>query len=268
MKPSVIYLFVSPSGRAYAGRRYCDHATFPRRGTGPLPDRYTGSGKLWQNVVRKHGPAIRWIILRRFPEGTPRVTLDAAERRAIRLARHLWADRCMNIRAGGQGFTSAEAIAHWSDPEVVAKARATNARPDVKARRCASNKEAQNRPEVKAKVSAGLRKSHARPDVKARRRAANLAAQKRPEVQARKTACLKEALKRPEVRRKISATLKGKPKSDEARRRMSIAAKRRCTREKARRALAPFTQPPTLPRGGATLWAYRPPLRLSVSVFK
>ncbi len=268
MKPSVIYLFVSPSGRAYAGRRYCDHTDFPRRGAGPLPDGYSGSGKLWQNVVRKHGSAIRWIILRRFPEGTPRAIIDAAERRAIRLARHLWSGRCMNIRAGGQGFTSAEAIAHWSDPHVQAKARATNARPEVKARRCASNKKAQNRPDVKAKVSAGLRESHAKPDVKARRIAANKKAQNRPEVSARKSATMKELTRQPEARAKLSARLKGQPKSDEARRNMSIAAKRRCNRDKARKVLAPFIQPPTWTRQGAAVWAYRPPLRLSLSVFK
>jgi hypothetical protein len=268
MQQAVIYLFVSPSGRAYAGRRYCDHANFPRRGTGPLPDGYTGSGKLWQNVVRKHGPNLRWIILCRFPGSTPRVTLDAAERRAIRLVRRLWADRCANIRAGGQGFTSAEAVAHWSDPQVQARRNATIARPEVQAKISANNTAAQNRPDVKAKVSAGLRESHARPDVKARRIAANLVAQNRPDVRARKSASMKEFTKSPEWRAQIAARLKGQPKSDEARRRMSIAAKRRCARDKARRALAPFIQPPAWTRQGAAVWAYRPPLRLSLSVFR
>ena len=130
MKPSVTYLFVSPSGRAYAGWHGCDHTAIPRRGTGPLPDkvRYTGSGKLWDTVARKHGPNLRWIILQRFPGGTPRATLDAAERRAIRLVRRLWGDRCANIRDGGDGWNSDEAralvAAREADPELAAQNRA------------------------------------------------------------------------------------------------------------------------------------------------
>lgn len=105
MKPCVIYLFTSPSGRAYAGKHTCDPEGWPRRETGALPSGYRGSGKLWARVMRRHGPAIRWAILRRFPAGTAQATVDEAERRAIRLVRWLWGDGCTNLAEGGQGFT-------------------------------------------------------------------------------------------------------------------------------------------------------------------
>ena len=39
-------------------------------------------------------------------------------------------------------------------------------------------------------------------------------------------------------------------------------------KRRARKALAPFVQPPALTAPGVTLWAYRPPLRLSLSMFR
>jgi hypothetical protein len=201
---SVIYLFVSPSGRAYAGWHGIDHAKIPRRGTGPLPDkvRYTGSGKLWENVARKHGPDLRWIILQRFPEGTPRATTDAAEQRAIRLVRRLWADRCANIRDGGQGMTRRDALALWADP-------------DYAERTGAAIREAFARPEVKAKVNAAantpeallkLTKSHKALAQTSHRReqlARATAASLTPEARLRRDAGQTE-----EVREKRRASLK------------------------------------------------------------
>lgn len=154
---TVIYLFVSPSGRAYAGRHTCQHEGWPRRGSGALPSGYRGSGKLWANVTLRHGPAIRWIILRRFGPDAARADIDAAERRAIRLVRAMWGERCVNILSGGDGFTSAESRETLSRPEVKAKlcavAQAMWADPEVRAKLNA----AQNRPEVKAKLSAAAR---------------------------------------------------------------------------------------------------------------
>ncbi|WP_323717159.1 hypothetical protein [Paracoccus aminovorans] len=125
---TVIYLFVSPSGRAYAGRHTCQHEGWPRRGSGALPSGYRGSGNVWQHVVRKHGPAIRWVILRRFGHDAVRADIDAAERRAIRLARHLWADRCVNRAEGGTGNTSAYALSLWADPQFAGRSPVTNAK--------------------------------------------------------------------------------------------------------------------------------------------
>lgn len=125
---TVIYLFVSPSGRAYAGRHTCHHEGWPRRGSGALPSGYRGSGKLWANVTRRHGPAIRWIILRRFGPDATRADIDVAERRAIRLAHRLWAGRCMNRAEGGTGNTSADALSLWADPDFAGGSPATNAK--------------------------------------------------------------------------------------------------------------------------------------------
>lgn len=175
MTGAVIYLFVSPSGRAYAGRHLCDHTAFHRRGFGPLPDGYAGSGKLWQNVARKHGPAIRWIILRRFGPDAPRADIDAAERRAIRLARHLWASRCVNLREGGQGFTSADARALWADPDMrlrkLAQVRALNQDPDWQARRAEMNRTRAKTPLGRAQLLSALAKAHA-PEARAKTNAA------------------------------------------------------------------------------------------------
>lgn len=74
----------------------------------------------------RHGPA----ILRRFGPGAARADIDAAERRAIRLARHLWAGRCVNVSE----FTSADARA---DPDMMlrklAQVQALNQDPDWRA---------------------------------------------------------------------------------------------------------------------------------------
>lgn len=187
MTGAVIYLFVSPSGRAYAGRHTCQHEGWPRRGSGALPSGYTGSGKLWQNVARKHGPN-----LRRFPEGTPRAQVDAAERRAVRLARSLWAGRCVNLLEGGEGLTSADASAMWADP-------------DVKTKISAANKAAQNRPEVKARNSAANKEAQNRPDVKARNSAASKALAQTPERRAF-LASIQASTNTPEARAKAAAT--------------------------------------------------------------
>jgi hypothetical protein len=164
---SIIYLFVSPSGRAYAGRHTCQHEGWPRRGSGALPSGYRGSGKLWANVTRRHGSGIRWAILRRFGPGADRAEVNAAERRAIRLVRHLWRDRCVNISEGGDGFTSGEAQEinrrSWANPEYAAKVKAALPRAwaaskaaDVIARRSEAARAAMARPEVRARHEAAI----------------------------------------------------------------------------------------------------------------
>lgn len=154
MQSAVIYLFVSPSGRAYAGKHACDHTEFPRRGMGPLPSGYKGSGKLWRNVNRKYGPAIRWIILKRFTDAA-RADIDAAERRAIRLVRTLWADRCVNVHEGGDGLTSADAVAIWS-------------RPGTKVKKSAAMKKLYSSPIAREKTSAAMKAACAHPGVMTR----------------------------------------------------------------------------------------------------
>ena len=216
MGPSVIYVFVSPSGRAYAGWHGIDHATLPRRGTGPLPDkkRYTGSGKLWQNVARKHGPNLRWIILRRFPEGTPRAVTDAAEQRAISLARAMWGVRCANLADGGKGLTSREArdlsLSLWADPGFAAKVsdglKERWRRPGVRERWLAALQESLARPEVRQKKEAAAAAAMRRPEVRAKNSASNKAQSKTPEGQARLTRS--QAAKTPQTFAQQAATLR------------------------------------------------------------
>ncbi len=239
MQHAVIYLFVSPSGRAYAGRHFCDHASFPRRGTGPLPDGYLGSGKPWGNVARKHGPALRWVILRRFAEGTPRATLDAAERRAICLVRNLWSDHCMNVREGGTGLTSADALRMAADPDWLAKNKA---------------------------ASKALAQTPKRRDQLVRARAASTALANTPDgIAQRKRASA--ASKTPEALEKNRAALKLRCATPEGKACLDRARETNNRKRRARKALAPFKVPPIMRVSGATVWAYRPPPRLSLSVF-
>lgn len=293
-KPGIIYLFVSPSGRAYAGWHGCDHSEIPRRGTGPLPDkvRYKGSGRLWENVARKHGPALRWVILRRFPEGTPRATTDAAEQRAIRLVRRLWGERCANIRGGGEGMTAEDARALWSDPAYAERTKAgikaALARPEVKARLSASGKRAWSDPDYASRMkavmaeviqrpgmldrrNAGIKDAFARPSTKAKtlRHLERLHAD--PGWQERRAAGLasaREAAAAPEVRARAnaanSATHKALAQTPERRALFARAAKIGHMKRRARRELAPFVQPPAWSAPGAALWAYLPPSRLAL----
>lgn len=192
---TVIYLFVSPSGRAYAGRHTCQHEGWPRRGSGALPSGYRGSGKLWANVTRRHGPANRWIILRRFGPDAARADIDAAERRAIRLARHLWAERCVNVLEGGEGLTSADARALWAEP-------------GMKARMAATQRQVQNKPELKARMKATLLVSLSQPETRSKKRASATEAMARPDVKALHSAAVREAKNRPEARAAIRAKQK------------------------------------------------------------
>lgn len=139
---AVIYIFRCPKGRTYVGRRTVPPralACWPGRGYGPLPDGYTGSGKAWRAVARKHRNALVWRILARI-DGERR-DADAAEQRTVRLARAIFGQQCLNLRDGGQGMSSGNAQALWADP-------------DWAERTSAAIREAFSRPEVRAKVAA------------------------------------------------------------------------------------------------------------------
>lgn len=192
---SVIYLFVSPSGRAYAGKHAHAGSAFPRRGTGPLPSGYQGSGKLWQNVARKHGPNLRWIVLRRFGPDTPRAQVDAAERRAVRLVRSIWAGRCVNVREGGEGLTTSDAQALWADPTFATA-------------NTAAIKEAMNRPDNIARLLDAQPRAAAAsktPEALAKLSQSQKLLAVKPE-RAEQLARAREAARSPEVRAKATAT--------------------------------------------------------------
>ena len=122
---TVIYAFRSPgSGAVYVGKHQCNPDGWPRRGTGPLPDGYRGSGVAVVNFHRCHGAAVQWRILA-VVDGD-RGAVDAAERRAIRLARSVFGRRCVNRQAGGEGMTSEDARALLARPEVRERLAAAN----------------------------------------------------------------------------------------------------------------------------------------------
>ncbi len=123
---TVIYL-LTLAGYAYAGKRKATEAdAWPGTGIGPLPCGYAGSGKAWQNVVREHGSSnIRWRVLRIVPS-EDRAVWAPVEQRAIRAARVVFGERCVNVRDGGHGFTSADIRRMFADPVYHARVAASN----------------------------------------------------------------------------------------------------------------------------------------------
>ncbi len=114
--PFVVYMFVTPSGQAYVGQHGCYHAKWPDMGRGALPDGYTGGGKRWGPIVKEHKRDLIWVILKRFPAGTPKADIDMAERVGIRSARATYGDGCVNVFEGGAP-TVADHKLLWADPE-------------------------------------------------------------------------------------------------------------------------------------------------------
>ena len=119
---AVIYAFRSPgSGATYIGKHQCSPGGWPRRGTGCLPDGYRGSGVVVGHFHRRHGAAVQWRILAVVDGG--RDAVNAAERRAIRLARALLGKLCVNHASGGDGLSSQDAKAMWAHPETGSRMR-------------------------------------------------------------------------------------------------------------------------------------------------
>lgn len=139
---AVIYAFRSPgSGAVYIGKHECDPSRWPRRGSGRLPDGYAGGGKAVARFHARHGERVEWRILAVVAPGDwPR-----AERRAIRLARALFGQRCVNVLAGGPGLTISEAKRQWADPAWRARRVASLHTPDVKAKKDLARRRAKDR---------------------------------------------------------------------------------------------------------------------------
>jgi len=119
----------------------------------------------------------------------------------------------LNIKAGANKPEVREnrsrlAKIQGADPVIKAKLLETNAKPEVRARKSAIQKEVQNRPEVKEKVLNGLKIANAKPETHARRSNAAKECQNRPEVKAKQVEVQKEAQNRPEVKAKISVSSK------------------------------------------------------------
>lgn len=240
---AVIYIFQCPKGRVYAGWRGVSPEAlraWPNRGSGPLPCGYTGSGNPWRRIARRHKAALVWRILARV-DG-PQADVDAAEVRAISLARAIFGRLCVNVLPGGQGMTS----------EV---ARAVN-----------------NKPEIRAHRSATANRLWADPDYAEGQRTRLAMQQSDPGWQSRRDAGLakaRDAASAPEVRAKAnesnSVTHKALAQTPERRALFVRAAQIGHRKRRARRALAPFTVPPSIAAPRVCLWAFLPALRLSIS---
>lgn len=151
----VIYAFRSPgSGSVYIGKHECDPTGWPRRGNGRLPDGYDGSGLVVPRFHSRHGDRVEWRILATVPVAV----WQKAERRAIHLARLFLGKRCVNISAGGKGFTSD--VARTMGPRI----REAHARPEVKQKHKASLRAAYSKPEVRRKLSDALRAAAQTPE--------------------------------------------------------------------------------------------------------
>lgn len=263
MQHVVIYAFRSPgSGAVYVGKHEpkVDPTLWPRRGHGRLPDRYRGSGVVVDHFHARHGEAVQWRILAIVPVADwPR-----AERRAIHLARLIFGRRCVNRRRGGDGLSSQESKALWSDPGMRARQSAATKealnRPEVKARHRAGTKVAANRPEVKAQQSEVQKALAQTPAGKARYALLHAIAAS-PEVAEKRRA----ALSRPDVKARQSAIQKANAQTPERKAQLDRAAQIGQRKRRARRALAPFAVPPSIPAPGVCLWAYLPTLRLSIA---
>lgn len=180
---AVIYAFRSPgSGAVYIGKHKCDCAGWPKRGFGRLPDGYKGSGRAVRRFHERHGEAVEWRVL--VVVDAARDAVNAAERRAIRLARKVLGRKCANMTDGGDGWTSERSRNHWSDPK-------------NRERISATHKALAQTPERSAYLQEAGARLHL-PDVVARRRQSKAAWDASPEGKAY-FAKAKARLRSPEV---------------------------------------------------------------------
>lgn len=178
---AVIYAFQSPASRSvYVGKHQVsegDLRSWPSEGYGRLPSGYRGSGLVVQRVHAKHKDRVRWRILARVTGSMKDV--NAAERRAIRLARRVFGPLCLNLTRGGDGFSSDDWLERYADPAFrearAQQLRAMHADPAASERRKAAARSALQSPEVKARMAVARQRLRDDPDVQ-RRRLENLRA--------------------------------------------------------------------------------------------
>lgn len=239
---AVIYIFRCPKGRVYAGRRSVSPEAlrcWPNRGHGPLPDGYCGSGTAWQAVARRHRAALAWRIVARV-DGD-RDTVNKAERRAIRLARAVWGQNCLNVADGGDGFTPDEARVqagrNYARPEYVEKLRSAmavrSADPDWQAQMTAQNRARGKDPEFRRKVSVGNKGRAKSPAHKAK---------------------IAEVNRAPEKRQGQAATARAQWADPAQAEKMRVGILRSQRRRRAAKALAPLLCTPMFQSPGATVW--------------
>lgn len=212
---AVIYAFRSPgSGAVYIGKHNCDPTGWPRRGGGKLPDGYSGSGKIVSRFHRRHGSFVEWRLLSVIG-GTPD-QVNEAERRAIRLTRRIFSRLCVNVLDGGEGHTSASAIAANADPILRARridALKAHAKTTIGKEQSARRFAASKTPAALAKLSRSHKEFY---------RSAEGAA---------KIAYAREVGSRPEALKRRANGIKAACASPEARERLAKASKAGKTKE-------------------------------------
>lgn len=300
---AIIYAFRSPgSGAVYIGKHQCDPEGWPRRGNGRLPDGYGGSGVAVRNFHRRHGDRVEWRILATVTGD--RDAVNAAERRAIRLARALFGRACVNRLDGGDGLTREEAQAlnrrNVSDPKWLARQRETLAawrsspegreamgralakahtNPDAVARRDAALARWNASPEGRAHLQALVTSPAAReqrqralakarlPEAKAKADAGRAAWNASAEGKAQLAAALTKA-RQPEFQAKARDTLAARCREPDARERLARAAKIGHRKRRARKALAPFLRSGTALSSGTTFWPFHPGSPITVTGYE
>jgi len=234
---AIIYAFRSPgSGAVYIGKHQCDPEGWPRRGSGKLPDGYRGSGVAVRNFHLRHGDRVQWRILATVTGG--RDAVNAAERRAIRLARALFGRACVNRQDGGDGFTSeaakAVATAAWADQEKGARMRAAQGK---------ASRVAQNRENGKRQMAA-------------------------PEVRAKHSAFMHGHMADPGRRKHQSELMKAHAQTPEGKSQRARASAIGHRKRRARKSLAPFLRSGTALTSGATLWPFHPGSPITVTGYE
>jgi hypothetical protein len=116
-----------------------------------LADGYLGSGVHLKRSISKYGKEqhVR-EILEHYPDR------QSLHKREIALVNStiLMDPLCLNLKIGGQGLTSSEAIQNWENPEYCAKQKESRLKswnnPTIRNKRCKANKEGwRNRDKVK-----------------------------------------------------------------------------------------------------------------------
>ena len=189
----IIYLIRSPSGKGYVGQTRGDMA---KRWKEHVCDDAGHRNLVIKKAIRKHG---RDNMIVTVLVEVPNNLLNYYEKLCIDV---------LDTYRHGYNMTPGGEQSPMTCPEIAARAKATMATPESKAKMSVAQKRNHARPGAKEKRSKALKEAHARPESKARFKAGWKAAQSRPEQRAKNSLAQLVAQKRPEVNALRSASLK------------------------------------------------------------
>lgn len=216
---------LAPSGKIYIGKHLFDNGIYQIRGYGKLPDGYTGSGTYIKYAHKKYGNLMKWRILAIVDDNKS----NKAEQRAIKLTKYIFGKNCMNIKDGGDGFTSSDMKSNWENPEYAERNIASVRRALSKKSVRLKFKEAAHKrwscPQYRAAHKKGLREAACRPEVKSQIKSANIARWKDPNARGNASKKAKEWWSDPAVKEKMSKINKAAQGNPEVRAKASIKQK-------------------------------------------